>query len=63
METILKLVIDAGGYCYRQQDGTVVVGVPKDRPDLAEWVHNQLVALGVRHKVQVVERISFLTSF
>jgi hypothetical protein len=63
MEDVLKLVVDAGGYWYRQQDGTIVVGVPKDRPDLAEWVHNQLVALGVRHKVQLIERISFLSSF
>jgi hypothetical protein len=61
MEDVLRLVIDAGGYWYRQQDGTVVVGVPKDRSDLAEWVRSQLTALGVRHKIQLIERISFLS--
>jgi hypothetical protein len=61
MEDVLKLVVDAGGYWYRQQDGTVVVGVPKDRPDLAERIHKQLVVLGVRHKIQLIERVSFLS--
>ncbi|MFZ8812191.1 MAG: hypothetical protein ACO2PN_29330 [Pyrobaculum sp.] len=61
MEDVLRLVVDVGGYWYKQQDGTVVVGVPEDRPDLAEWVHSQLVALGVKHKIQLIKRISFLS--